>query len=407
MNIATIDIHLPTLLLISIALNVLIGALLWWIYHLRGQQSCFLHWALACIVFAAGSLLAGARIVIDAPFITVFLAHSLLGLSPLLVLSGLQRFCRLPPKQNRWFRCASISSFSIYLVALLLTFEAAPNLSRAATAFLSTLIFSVAIYRISAIATRVQMPVRVLQLLFTVHGVLMMVQALVILSDSLMGQVQQLDLILRLILINHILLATGTALSLPLMAFTVSERRLRVQAEHDGLTGLLNRRSLFRHGVRSFNSARANQLPLAVLMLDIDHFKTVNDRWGHPAGDEALKVVANTLRSELRDNDIIGRIGGEEFALVLPLSCEDNLKGITNRLLQAISENGGVVDGIPMALSASIGGIELTPDHKSFADMMIEADSALYSAKNNGRNRAELTNVHGTSAIQGAPATAQ
>lgn len=387
----TFELHLPTLLLMSVTLNGLIGALLWWIYHLRGKQSCFRTWAFACATFAVGSLLAGARAVVDAPLITLLLAHGLLGLSPLLVLIGLREFSRFPGRHYRRFRQIAAASFGLYLLMLIASLAQSPLVPRGITALYSALIFSVAVYRLSAIGARVKLPARVLQVLFVIHGTLMMAQALVIAADLITGGVHELALILRLILINHILLATGTALALPLMAFSLSERRLRTLAERDSLTGLYNRRSLMRQGSRAFSASRASDSALAVLMLDLDHFKPVNDRWGHAAGDDALRVVARTLENEVRDNDIVGRIGGEEFAIVLPLSRDEDLHRITERLLAAISAQGTEVSGLPMRLSASIGGVERHAGHTTFAGMMQQADTALYTAKQNGRNRAELT----------------
>ena len=136
--------------------------------------------------------------------------------------------------------------------------------------------------------------------------------------------------------------------------------------------------------------ATLDREPMAVMMLDLDHFKQINDRWGHAVGDEALITIARTLESVLRDEDIIGRVGGEEFAIVLPLSETDSFPAITHRLLDAIACAGANVNGLPLNLSASIGGIERTEHHGSFADLMQEADNALYSAKQKGRNRAEF-----------------
>ena len=222
------------------------------------------------------------------------------------------------------------------------------------------------------------------------HGVLMMSQALVIGMDWLGLNQANTGFVLQLILVNHILLATATTLALPLLAFTHSEQRLRVMAERDGLTGLYNRRSLFREGIRAFDQATQSQTQLAVLMLDLDHFKQVNDRWGHAAGDDALRLVARTLKNELRDDDIIGRVGGEEFAMVLRITGDDDVRIITRRLLDTIATNGQEIDGLPLYISASIGGVEKAGHHKTFADMMIEADAALYNAKDKGRNRAEF-----------------
>lgn len=389
-----IQLHLPTLVIISIALNLLIGGLLWWIYHLRARQPCFRIWAFSCAAFAGGSLLAGARAFVDAPFVTGFLALALLGLSPLLVLMGLQSFSRLPSRHQRLFYRFGLGAFVLYLILIAFTFLQSETLARGITALFSALVFSVAIYRLSAIATQVRLPVRVLQFLFTLHGVLMMAQALIIAVDLLAGGVRGLETILRLVLINHIFLATGAALALPLMAFSLSENRLRSLAERDGLTGLYNRRSLLREGARAFSKARASGSPLAVLMLDLDHFKLINDQWGHAAGDEVLRQVSRTFETELREDDIVGRIGGEEFVAVLPLSADEDFTHIANRLLKAISHRGSqIIKDSPMELSASIGGIRMASRHRTFTDMLQEADNALYTAKDKGRNRAEFPDV--------------
>ena len=383
-------VHLPTLLLLSVAINLLIGGLLWAIFRLRSRQHCFRLWALACMTFAVGTLFAGTRAFIDTPWITVFLAHLFLGLSPLLVLAGLQRFSGSASLKTRRSRHALRLSAACYLLILLLTFQGDPLNARLLTALFSAAIFIFAVYTLSKLDTTPSLPVRILKVLFTMHGVLMMSQALVIGMDWLGLNQANTGFVLQLILVNHILLATATTLALPLLAFTHSEQRLRVMAERDGLTGLYNRRSLFREGIRAFDQATQSQTQLAVLMLDLDHFKQVNDRWGHAAGDDALRLVARTLKNELRDDDIIGRVGGEEFAMVLRITGDDDVRIITRRLLDTIATNGQEIDGLPLYISASIGGVEKAGHHKTFADMMIEADAALYNAKDKGRNRAEF-----------------
>ncbi|MBJ7276114.1 GGDEF domain-containing protein [Marinobacter salarius] len=383
-------VHLPTLLLLSVAINLLIGGLLWAIFRLRSRQHCFRLWALACMTFALGTLFAGTRAFIDTPWITVFLAHLFLGLSPLLVLAGLQRFSGSASLKNRRFGHALRLSAAGYLLILLFTFQGDPLNAHLLTALFSAAIFSFAVYTLSKLNTTPSLPVRILKVLFTMHGVLMLSQALVIGMDGLGLNQANTGFVLRLILVNHILLATATALALPLLAFTHSEQRLRVMAERDGLTGLYNRRSLFREGIRAFDQATQSDTQLAVLMLDLDHFKQVNDRWGHAAGDDALRLVARTLKNELRDDDIIGRVGGEEFAMVLRITGDDDVRIITRRLLDTIATNGQEIDGLPLHISASIGGVEKADHHKTFADMMIEADAALYNAKDKGRNRAEF-----------------
>jgi predicted signal transduction protein with EAL and GGDEF domain len=161
-------------------------------------------------------------------------------------------------------------------VILLLTFQGDPLNARLLTALFSAAIFIFAVYTLSKLDTTPSLPVRILKVLFTMHGVLMMSQALVIGMDWLGLNQANTGFVLQLILVNHILLATATTLALPLLAFTHSEQRLRVMAERDGLTGLYNRRSLFREGIRAFDQATQSQTQLAVLMLDLDHFKQVH-----------------------------------------------------------------------------------------------------------------------------------
>lgn len=387
------SIHLPTLIILSVAINLLIGGLLWAIYYLRGRQYYFLLWALACGTFAIGSLLAGIRVMVDAPWITVFAAHAFLGLSPFLLLGGLQRFLKGATRSTRRFQLVSRLAFAGYLLALLITFQVDPLSARLLTALFSAIIFSVAIYCLAGPAPKPALPRHMLQVLFTLHGVLMLAQCLVIAAGWLNTSQTHTDTVLRLILANHILVTTATALILPLLAFTRSELRLRALAEKDGLTELLNRRSFFLEGNRIFEKASHNHQPMAVLMLDLDHFKQINDRWGHATGDKALQSIARTLENELRSDDIIGRIGGEEFAIVLLLSEDENLQAVTHRLLNAITREGAIINGMALNLTASIGSIERAKRHRSFADLMLEADTALYSAKDGGRNRAKFGGV--------------
>jgi diguanylate cyclase (GGDEF)-like protein len=278
----------------------------------------------------------------------------------------------------------------LYLSGLAVSAGWDPVVARFLTALFSALIFSLAIYRLGSIGHRPRLPLRILQTLFGIHGTLMMTQVLVI-AVSMSGSVQ-LDLqgLLKLMLMNHLLLVSATAMALPLLAFTRSEQALVVLAERDGLTQLYNRRAFYREGELAFEKARRAGDLVTVLMIDLDHFKQINDRWGHATGDEVLKVVASLMRAELRDDDIVGRVGGEEFAAVLRNNNREAIEAITGRLLQRIVEAGREVHGVPVHLSASIGGATLTRDHGSFEDVMASADKALYRAKHNGRNRAEF-----------------
>lgn len=165
--------------------------------------------------------------------------------------------------------------------------------------------------------------------------------------------------------------------------------QLEAAATHDPLTGLLNRGSL-EAGLpmltaRSARDARS----VAALMVDLDHFKRVNDRFGHPAGDRVLQAVASTLRAVCRDGDLVARYGGEEFVVVLPEADRTQALEIAERIRERVSQIDVDALGISGRLSASIGvatGVGPTP-----ASIIAQADAAMYLAKRRGRDRVEVS----------------
>ncbi|MHA7808198.1 MAG: GGDEF domain-containing protein [Marinobacter adhaerens] len=382
--------HLPTLLVTSVMINLLIGGMLWAIYYLRNRERCFLLWALACLTFVAGTALAVVNETTEAPGLMQFTTHLVLGGSPLLLLAGIHALMQLPMAGTRGSYRILFGASLLYLFGLVISTGWDPVVARFLTALFSALIFSLAIYRLASLERKPRLPLRILQILFGIHGTLMMAQVLVIAVS--VSESTQLDLqgLLKLILVNHLLLVSATAMALPLLAFTRSEQALVALAERDGLTQLFNRRAFYREGNLAFEKAREDGALITVLMIDLDHFKQINDRWGHATGDEVLRVVANLMKAELRDDDIIGRVGGEEFAAVLCNNNREAIEAVTKRLLRRIVDAGREVDGVPVHLSASIGGASLTREHGNFEDIMASADRALYRAKHNGRNRAEF-----------------
>jgi diguanylate cyclase (GGDEF)-like protein len=168
------------------------------------------------------------------------------------------------------------------------------------------------------------------------------------------------------------------------------ERNLRL-AMHDELTGLANRRHVLEALTQQLAAVSRCNLPLTLLMLDIDHFKQINDRFGHPAGDEALRQVADGLRARLRAQDIAGRVGGEEFLVILPQTSLEGALKLAESLRASIAElQLSTADDQQIALTISIGVSTLEEMPGAQGDSLIAAaDAALYRAKQNGRNRVE------------------
>lgn len=177
-------------------------------------------------------------------------------------------------------------------------------------------------------------------------------------------------------------------------------RRIAVAAATDTLTGLLNRRSALELGRASLLTARREQRPLSVLVLDVDHFKRVNDTHGHATGDDALRSVAAVLRQCLRRSDLLARWGGEEFLVVLPdadgsIACE-----LAERLRAAIASIEIPTRHGVLNITTSIGLANLEPIDTDLEATIARADRALYRAKRGGRNRVTVYDALATGAHQ-------
>lgn len=161
----------------------------------------------------------------------------------------------------------------------------------------------------------------------------------------------------------------------------------------DSLTGLYNRRGLFELGQRELERARRNNHPLAAVMLDIDHFKRINDTYSHAVGDQVLKILAKRCKANLRDLDILGRYGGEEFAILLPDTDQQEAQQIAERLRQNMNTKPVKTDKGQIELTISLGVAFANREIPDMAILLDWADTAMYRAKQAGRNRVEIQEV--------------
>jgi diguanylate cyclase (GGDEF)-like protein len=165
------------------------------------------------------------------------------------------------------------------------------------------------------------------------------------------------------------------------------ELELRMIAQVDHLTGALTRRGFTEQVEREIARARRYGRLGTLAMLDLDHFKSVNDTYGHAVGDRVLQQVAEILRSTMRPSDIFGRLGGEEFAILLPETVGDEAVAAIERLRQVIADQPiALEDAATLHVTASFGAAPLAPDIGSFATWLKRADTLLYAAKAAGRN---------------------
>ncbi len=179
----------------------------------------------------------------------------------------------------------------------------------------------------------------------------------------------------------------------PLLSHLQNFARMEYLASRDGLTGLFNHRTLMERAHTQLEAARRFKRPLSVIMLDLDHFKRINDTYGHPTGDRVLHQVAQVLQSTLREIDLAARYGGEEFAILLEETDVHGALRLADRLRAQIAELNICSDGHdPEVFNITVSiGVSTFPQHaQELGELFQAADTALYKAKHNGRDRVQL-----------------
>jgi diguanylate cyclase (GGDEF)-like protein len=177
----------------------------------------------------------------------------------------------------------------------------------------------------------------------------------------------------------------------------IAHTELMTVAATDSLTSLLNRRAFtemvdgYMKRVEEAEKAATGSAPGvgALLVIDVDYFKDVNDRFGHDRGDEALKLIAGAISGVVRETDLVGRLGGEEFCVFIPGQLPESASATAERIRRAVAETEFAPGGARYELSVSVGGVAFNHSYP-FSDLYRRADERLYAAKRNGRNRVEF-----------------
>ncbi len=174
-----------------------------------------------------------------------------------------------------------------------------------------------------------------------------------------------------------------------MLASDLSEQMKEI-AIRDELTGLLNRRGFKENGRRAFSHARRNDTPLSVIMTDIDRFKFINDKYGHAAGDAALVHFSRLLEESRRGEDVVARVGGEEFALLLPGTELRDAMAIADQLCNHVGSTPMDMTSVGLPMTSSFGVAAISESDRTLDDMVLRADRALYRSKRAGRNQVDL-----------------
>jgi diguanylate cyclase (GGDEF)-like protein len=221
-------------------------------------------------------------------------------------------------------------------------------------------------------------------------------------NDSVFGSVW-----MTVLSFESLLFTISGAFILLAMAKERTELRHRTAAMIDPLTGISNRRAFLQEAALLAKRHIANPRPTAVLLIDLDHFKSINDRFGHAVGDRVLGIFADAARKSMRGSDLVGRLGGEEFAAILTETSREKAIEVGERIRESFAQMAQDVEDHAVCATVSIGLVHSQERTLDIADLLSQADHALYYAKERGRNRVE---IHSLDMVerreQGAPATA-
>ena len=242
-----------------------------------------------------------------------------------------------------------------------------------------------------------------LTLLLAGHAAALLVPAIAVASGS--------DLALRsagawldLLNIEGLVFLIGSTVFVVAGIREFHEVRQRRTATLDALTQVYNRGTLLALAERIADQSRRDNLPMSLVMLDLDRFKTINDSFGHAMGDQVLAVFAESARQDVRSADLLGRLGGEEFAVILADTDGDTASAIAERIRESFERRAGTVGGFAVNATVSAGVASAAGAGATLATLMREADAALYDAKATGRNKVVLAGApkpaDGASAIQ-------
>jgi len=227
--------------------------------------------------------------------------------------------------------------------------------------------------------------------LFAFSTVMMIVRAWLNLSGH--GSVQSVFAVTPMQIVAYglgSLLPVVSTVGFLLMCTERSHQDLASAARLDYLTGICNRRAIDDLASRAIAAARRHGMPMAMMIIDVDHFKRINDEFGHEAGDQALIETVRRIRDSLRAEDLVGRLGGEEFVAVMPNTDGQSALAAAERTRHAFAHAPMQISGGSIAVTVSVGVAVLMAEDVQFSHLLRRADRAMYAAKAAGRNRVML-----------------
>ncbi|HBD20781.1 MAG TPA: hypothetical protein DC063_12335 [Arenimonas sp.] len=372
-------------LLVGALLTLLVGVLLAVVARAlpANLRPAVTPWIAATLLQPVGFVLLTQRDVLS-PWLTIVVANALIALAFAAYGLALRRFYQLPARAGLlWLMVALAVATSAWWGLV------QPDLTQRLIAISLVLAWMLGysawtIYRRSD----ARGPIRhVAGGAFLFSSLIMAYRAVVLVYDP--GQVTTVFQLTHVQLLTYALggiLPVVATLGFLLLCTERSQRELERAARVDYLTGVYNRRAIEELGTRAIAAARRHGMSLAALVVDIDHFKRINDELGHAAGDHALVRAVERIRDELRAEDLLGRLGGEEFIVLMPSTDSSSAVAAAERIREAFSAQPLVLGEQRRPVTLSIGVAVLAPADRQFSQLLQRADRAMYAAKKAGRD---------------------
>ncbi|MEY2653130.1 MAG: hypothetical protein RLZZ524_157 [Pseudomonadota bacterium] len=380
--------HIPTLLIALLTTVVLFGAALAHAGEVKDEHGALRRWSWATWCVAAAFVMLSSRGVLPEA-VSVISGNALLALSLLLISQALHRFLR-QDDAPRW----QVAIVPIHVLLMAATLDQPLALRTAVASVVYAIQLMPSVWLIHHHAAHAERSMRMVGVTLSLTVLALLLRAVHASVEPLAyGNFFQASLGNGLTYLAAFMFPLGAGFCFLLANLERSSRRLELMATHDALTGCANRNLFDALLGTTLDQARRNGSPVSLLVLDLDHFKGVNDQHGHLAGDAVLRACAQALKARLRASDVLARLGGEEFAVVLARSSGADALRIAEDLRQTVagldlSRIAATADGQPWRITVSLGvatlpgGGSITPDA-----LYAQADRALYDAKRLGRDR--------------------
>lgn len=375
------SLSLPIGIVMAFAINLLVSIYFFALYKEQREHQCYLYWAGSCALFALGIAATVGSYTLGNLQILNTVASLILFSASYGLFYGLNAF-ELTRSSSRLFRTAQTLFFAGAL-AILVASLYGPVVNATASVCMAVMFLVTEGFFYNR-RSPYQSAYAVLRAVLLLHAFILFLQGVVILVIMASGNDSAIVQLFETTLLTHLILTVATALLLPVLHVLRQRHHWEKLASRDDLTGLLSRRTFIQKAYASIADPKIEKHSL--LMVDIDHFKNINDTYGHQCGDDVLRQVAKTLRCGIRETDIVGRLGGEEFAILMPGLPVDRAHIVANRLLQAVADNELWFEDKVINVTVSVGIAASTEVLDSWDSLMENADKALYSAKREGRN---------------------